>query len=110
MKRTTIRVPADLAASIRDAAKREYGAKGLSRWVNEAIERYLDADKALDLAGIGDVLHNNRVSITIILNDRSLSRIEDAVGTLVKGDPMVGNASSVLIRTSMRWALGELKL
>ena len=102
MTKTTYRLPSALRDTMRSAALEQYGPKGKSRWVREAIGELLEADPALRSVGLSeDLMHHDALDV-VSLEDGLRERIEVAMTTLRRQDPLMRGVQSVIIRAAIR--------
>jgi hypothetical protein len=102
MNKTTYRLPSALRNAMRSAALNQYGPKGKSRWVREAIQELLKADPALRSVGVSDDLMQHDALEVVSLADDLKERIEGAMTTLRRQDPLMKGVQSVIIRSAIR--------
>lgn len=102
MNKTTYRLPSGLRDTMRTVARMQYGPKGKSRWVREAIEDLLRADPALTSVGIAEDLMQHDALDVVSLEDGLRERIEAAMTTLRRQDPLMKGVQSVIIRAAIR--------
>jgi len=102
VSKTTYRLPSDLRDTMRVEARKQYGAKGKSRWVREAIDELLKADPGLRSVGVAeDLMHHDALDV-VSLGDDLRERIEAAMTILRRQDPLMKGVQSVLIRAAIR--------
>jgi predicted DNA-binding protein len=71
--KTTFRLPCELRAAMRNAARKAYGPKGKSRWVREALEQLFKEDPALGSVGAAEDLAQNDALDMVDLGNRCLA-------------------------------------
>lgn len=81
----------------------QYGMREKSRWISEAIERFLSLDDYWELIKIGEEMPNNSllISESFYLTDQLLDRIEAAIVITREHFPLLEGVRSCLIRSSI---------
>ncbi len=106
--KTTFRLPRELRAAMRNAARKAYGPKGKSRWVREALEQLFKEDPALGSVGAAEDLAQNDALDMVDLGNRLPSYIENAIMHLRRQDPLMEGVQSLIIRAAIRHRLSTL--
>jgi Arc/MetJ-type ribon-helix-helix transcriptional regulator len=100
--KTTYRLPAALRVEMLAAVKEKYNVKSKSRWIREAINMLLDEDAALKDVGAGEELEKNDLLDTVDLGQELPGRIDIAIATLRRQDPLMEGVMASIIRASIR--------
>ena len=100
--KTTYRLPSELRDELRVAAKEKYNAKSKSRWIRESIDMLLLEDTSLKDVGVGEDLTKNDALDTVDLGDTLPDRLDEAVTTLRRQDPLMEGVLASIIRASIK--------
>jgi len=111
-KRTTIRLPRRLKEDMmHKMIEDDYGLRGKSRWICEAIEQLLDRPQWSDEMLADYALKGDDVDV-VTLTPEVVKIINDAIPIAIQEYPnLKGGAQSAIIRTAINarvMALGEL--
>jgi len=107
--KTTYRLPSELRQQMRSIVAKEYNAKSKSRWIREAIDTLLVEDTSLLSVGVGDDLEVNEVLDTVDLGLLIPDRIDKAIATLRRQDPLLEGIMASIIRAAIRRRLAKWK-
>lgn len=106
--RTTLRLPESLRARLHAKVVADrYGMRGKSRWVNEAVQRFLSDPSWLDSLG-ADRLSENGQTDQISLEQDVYTALQQAATTIRREDPLFDNPTSAIIRSAIQWRLSGL--
>ena len=78
-----------------------YGMKGKSKWIAEAIEKFLCFHDYPDLIDIANMANNFDHNISIILSEEIYHKIEDAIVIVRRKFPTIEPVQSLVIRASI---------
>jgi len=105
--RTSIRLPTDLKECLHTVAVAEYGQRGISRWINDAVAEYFTVDPGLDLVGVGDDIVVKDQIIQIRLTADARERLEQGIALLRRQDPFIKDPLGSLLRAAIRLKLDK---
>jgi hypothetical protein len=104
-KKTTYRLPSELRESMLVSAAREFGKKGKSRWIKEAITDLIAKDTGLSSVGLGEDYESNDASDVIIMDRETFEKLQIAMTTIRRQDPLYEGVQSAVIRAAIRMRL-----
>jgi predicted DNA-binding protein len=104
-KKTTYRLPADLRQSMLESVAKEYGKKGKSRWIKEAIAELIAKDAALASVGLGEDYETHDASDVLVMDCAALEQLQTAMTTIRRQDPLFAGVQSAVIRAAIRMRL-----
>ena len=95
-------VPEDLQKDLRTRViKDDYGFRGKSKWVSEAVEQLLNLPNFPELVNYGDEMHDFEKAETIVVDYRLKEQLEQAMVTIRKQYPMLEGLKSQIVRTAI---------
>lgn len=100
--KTTVRMTRAMREALRSAAAREYGGKGKSRWVREALETLNAEDPCLTTVGCGENAFVPECSDQIVLGSGEADLLEEMVARIRKQDPLAEGVQSQILRAAVR--------
>ena len=100
--KTTVRMTRAMRAGLRSAAAKEFGGKGKSRWVREALAELNAEDPALTSVGVGESAFVPECSDQIVLGREEMDLLEELVARIRKQDPLAEGVQSQIIRAAIR--------
>ena len=101
-KKTTYRLPAGLRASMLASVAREYGKKGKSRWIKEAIAELVARDAGLSSVGLGEDYETHDTSDVLVMDGAALEQLQGAMTLIRRQDPLFEGVQSAVIRAAIR--------
>ena len=104
-KKTTYRLPSHLRKKMLESVAREYGKKGKSRWIKEAITGLITKDTGLSSVGLGEDYETYDASDVIIIDSATFERLQTAMTTIRRQDPLYEGVQSSVIRAAIRMRL-----
>jgi hypothetical protein len=104
-KKTTYRLPSELRESMLVSVAREFGKKGKSRWIKEAITDLIVKDTGLSSVGLGEDYESNDASDVIIMDSETFEKLQIAMTTIRRQDPLYEGVQSAVIRAAIRMRL-----
>lgn len=100
--RVAVLLPSKMRREMLESVLRdEYGMRGKSRWVAEAVADLLDRREWLLTAGAGEGLVPNPAHEVVYLEPALKGRIEDAVLEMRTRNPMMEGPQSAIIRAAI---------
>ena len=104
-KKTTYRLPSELRESMLKSVAREYGKKGKSRWIKEAIADLIVKDAGLSSVGLGEDYENYDASDVVVMDSATFENLQTAMTTIRRQDPLFQGVQSAVIRAAIRLRL-----
>ena len=103
---TSAKVPKSLhQAMLERIIKDGYGMRGKSKWINEAIEKFLQTPNYPELVEIADDIEEVTEVISFRISKEMLLRLDQAVIEIRKQYPGLEGVKSNIIRASILQAL-----
>ena len=78
-----------------------YGMRGRSRWLTEAVERFLEMTNFPEMVDMADELTSLDKVISLRLSEELLGKIEDAILKVRMQYPVIEGVKSKIIRASI---------
>lgn len=98
----TFVVPSTLQQELRQhVINDDYGLRGKSRWVSEAIERFLKLENYEDLVNLGNEMKGLEKVETITIEKSLKKSLNQAIHEVRIKHPLLEGVQSVIIRTSI---------
>jgi hypothetical protein len=85
--------------------EKEYGKKGKSRWIKEAIAHLLANDAGLSSVGLGEDYETFDTSDVVIVDSATIDNLQTAITTIRRQDPLFEGVQSAVIRAAIRMRL-----
>jgi hypothetical protein len=104
-KKTTYRLPSYLRQRMLESVAKEYGKKGKSRWIKEAITDLINKDTGLSSVGLGEDYETHDASDVIIMDSVTFEKLQTAMITIRRQDPLYEGVQSAVIRAAIRMRL-----
>lgn len=104
-KKTTYRLPSELRNSMLESVAMEYGKKGKSKWIKEAIDGLIAKDKGLTSVGLGEDYETNDASDVLVIDSATLEKLQTAMTLIRRQDPLFEGVQSAVIRAAIRMRL-----
>jgi hypothetical protein len=104
-KKTTYRLPSELRKSMLVSVAREFGKKGKSRWIKQAITDLIAKDTGLSSVGLGEDYESNDASDVIVIDSETFEKLQTAMMTIRRQDPLYAGVQSAVIRAAIRMRL-----
>jgi hypothetical protein len=104
-KKTTYILPSELRESILESVAREYGKKGKSRWIKEAIADLIAKDAGLASVGLGEDYETYDKSDVVVIDSATFENLQIAMTTIRRQDPLFEGVQSAVIRAAIRMRL-----
>lgn len=82
-------------------ASDNYGLRGKSKWVSEAIHNFLKTKHYCDMVNLGDELHGFEKNESITLDQSTKILLDEAVLAIRTKYPLLEGVQSRIIRTSI---------
>ncbi len=103
---TSAKVPKSLhQAMLEKIIKDRYGMRGKSKWLNEAIERFLQIPNYPELVEIADDIEEVTETVSFRVSEEMLLRLDRAVIEVRKQYPGLEGVKSNIIRASILQSL-----
>jgi len=106
-KKTTYRLPAELRQNMLASVAKEYGKKGKSRWIKEAIADLIVKDAGLASVGLGEDYETYDQSDVVIMDSAAYENLQTAMTTIRRQDPLFQGVQSAVIRAAIRMRLAD---
>lgn len=100
--KTTVRMTRVMRDGLRIVAAKEYGGKGKSRWVREALQDLNEMDPALTTVGVGESTFVPECSDQVILGLRESDLLDELVARIRRQDPLAEGVQSQILRAAIR--------
>ncbi len=107
LKKTTYRLPSDLRESMLESVAKQYGKKGKSRWIQEAIDELLAKDAGLASVGLGEDYETYDKSDVLVLDKTTLEKLQIAMTAIRRQDPLFEGVQSAVIRAAIKMRLSN---
>jgi len=104
-KKTTYRLPSELRESMLESVAKEYGKKGKSRWIREAIANLIARDAGLASVGLGEDYETYDTSDVVVMDSAAFENLQTAMTTIRRQDPLFAGVQSAVIRAAIRMRL-----
>lgn len=106
VQRIALRISADLKARLSErVSKDNYGDRGKSRWIREALVKMLEEDPHMQRVGQGDKLEEHGESDLVTLSRSFMVWFADKILEFQMGAPGVPGVRSLLLRSAIRFRL-----
>lgn len=103
-KKITVRLPPELDQELsHQVIAQGYGMRGKSKWVSEAIDKFLALEDYIELVAYGEDLvdaHFKKPQAFYVDSD-VVNRIQDAVIAVRQSNPTLEGVKSLIIRSSI---------
>ena len=103
--KTTVKLSRRLRDAFFAAAVAEFGAKGKSRWVCEALVALEQGDRGLATVGLGEHAFVSECAVQVSLRDEDAERLRRLVEHVRRQDPLAEGVQSQVLRAAIRWRL-----
>lgn len=98
----TFVVPNQLQKELRQQVISDnYGLRGKSKWVSEAIQDFLKIEHYCDMVNLGNELHGFEKSESIMLDQNTKMLLNEAILVVRTKYPLLEGVQSRIIRTSV---------
>jgi hypothetical protein len=104
-KKTTYRLPSELRESMLETVAREYGKKGKSRWIKEAIAELIAKDAGFASVGLGEDYETYDTSDVLVMDGATFEKLQTAMTAIRRQDPLFEGVQSAVIRAAIRMRL-----
>lgn len=99
---TSIKLPVNLEKKMHQQIIEEgYGLRGKTRWIEEAIKKFLSLENYPELVDIASEMENLTRIISIRLNSETVKDLEDSMLKIREKFPMAEGVKSNIIRASI---------
>lgn len=104
------RVALRISAQLKDRLSKRvlndnYGERGKSRWIREALVKMLEDDPFMQRVGQGDMLEQHDESDLITFSKTFMTWFEDKILEFQMGAPGLMGVRSLLLRSAIRFRL-----
>jgi hypothetical protein len=100
--KTTVRMTRAMREAMRITAAKEFGGKGKSRWVREALAELDAEDPALTSVGVGESAFVPECSEQVVIGSDVSELLENLVARIRKQDPLAEGVQSQILRAAIR--------
>lgn len=100
--KTTVRMTVAMRDAMRSAAAKEFGGKGKSRWVREALVDLNMEDPALTSVGVGESVFVPECSDQVVFQREEAQLLDELVARIRKQDPLAEGVQSQILRAAIR--------
>lgn len=98
----TFVVPGQLQKELRQQVISDnYGLRGKSKWISEAIQNFLKIDHYYDMVNLGNELHGFEKTESIMLDHDTKMLLNEAILVVRTKYPLLEGVQSRIIRTSV---------
>jgi hypothetical protein len=106
VERFPLRISADLKARLSArVVQDQYGPRGKSRWIREALVKMLEDDPNMHRVGQGDKLEEHKMKELVTFSDSFVLWLKDKILEFQIGAPGLIGARSLLLRSAIRFRL-----
>lgn len=103
--KTTVKLSGRLRDAFFGAAVAEFGSKGKSRWVCDALEALERGDRGLSTVGLGEHAFAPDCAVQVSLREEDAERLRRLVEQVRRQDPLAEGVQSQVLRAAIRWRL-----
>lgn len=99
---TSAKIPEKIHIQMLERIVREgYGLRGKSKWINEAISKFLEFSNYPELVDIAQDIEKIRVPVSFRIDNEVSNKLEDSVVIVRKSYPAMEGVKSNIIRASI---------
>lgn len=106
-RQTSVRMTHEMKEQVEKIVRETYGARGVSRWVEESLAAFTSNPNALLRVGAGEDGVDFPALKIFRLTPVSDDYLRDMAGKVLRIDPLAHNAKSQILRAAFRHAIKE---
>jgi len=97
----------DLRQTMLAAVEEDYGKKGKSKWIKEAIADLVNMDTGLASVGLGEDYEVQDAQDVLVMDVETFQNLEAAMTMIRRQDPLFEGVQSAVIRAAIRKRLSS---